>query len=512
MSEYKSILELTNEEVKDFFLENKSYFSENLPPYFNFENVLNETFKQVSNKRLCDCHDKGLSPNKYDDICHKIITNKDSQYAWRPLTFIHPILYCLLVKEITDSDNWNTLKERFKLFQEDDKIECLSIPIKSYTQKANKALSISSWFNNFEQQSIKFGLDYEYMATTDISDCYSSFYTHSIDWAISSKEIAKSGNGNKFGAMVDTLIRNMRYGQSIGIPQGSVLMDFVAEIILGYIDSVLSKKLIGIGDYRILRYRDDYRIFSRDKQVVEHILKYLAEVLIEMGLKLNSSKTIISNDIIRTSIKSDKLDYIGQAPIYARDKYCLFSNIQKELLFIYSISNKYPNSGIVCTLLTKLYKRRIEKVEQLKTKDDTEVLISITVSFIKENPRAYPICFAIISKLLELDKSLNFVNLQKSISRKLSLMPNTEFMNVWLQRISYPIDKTITYTCPICKLEHSDTSHLWNYDWVKTSIKEAIINIPIVDKEVLSKTSSVIARNEIDIFTDMYAVISKDFE
>ena len=55
----------------------------------------------------------------------------------------------------------------------------------------------------------------------------------------------------------------MRYGQTNGLPQGSVLMDFIAEMVLGYIDSLLSDRIKAnnISNYHILRYRDDYKIF-----------------------------------------------------------------------------------------------------------------------------------------------------------------------------------------------------------------------------------------------------------
>ena len=55
----------------------------------------------------------------------------------------------------------------------------------------------------------------------------------------------------------------MQCGQTNGIPQGSVLMDFIAEILLGYIDEILTEQLntAHIVNYKILRYRDDYRIF-----------------------------------------------------------------------------------------------------------------------------------------------------------------------------------------------------------------------------------------------------------
>ena len=38
----------------------------------------------------------------------------------------------------------------------------------------------------------------------------------------------------------------MRYGQTNGIPQGSVLMDFISEMVLGYIDKLLEEKISNI--------------------------------------------------------------------------------------------------------------------------------------------------------------------------------------------------------------------------------------------------------------------------
>jgi len=66
------------------------------------------------------------------------------------------------------------------------------------------------------------------------------------------------------GNVIDDNLRNMTYGQTNGIPQGSVLMDFIAEIVLGYTDLELSHKInqLKIEDYQIIRYRDDYRIFQ----------------------------------------------------------------------------------------------------------------------------------------------------------------------------------------------------------------------------------------------------------
>ena len=100
----------------------------------------------------------------------------------------------------------------------------------------------------------------------------------------------------------------MSFGQTNGIPQGSNLMDFVAELVLGYSDHQLSKKLssINISDYKILRYRDDYRIFTNSESDAKTLTKLLSESLFELGMSLNSQKTFSSTDIIKSSLKEDK--------------------------------------------------------------------------------------------------------------------------------------------------------------------------------------------------------------
>ncbi len=77
-------------------------------------------------------------------------------------------------------------------------------------------------------------------AVMDITNCYGSIYTHSIAWALMDKEVAKSKKGKSglLGNIIDTYMQGMQYGQTNGIPQGSVLFDFIAEFILSicYLD------------------------------------------------------------------------------------------------------------------------------------------------------------------------------------------------------------------------------------------------------------------------------------
>ena len=310
----KSILEMTHSEAEYFFLKGKSYCNIDLPDYFSFSELLdklNEAVKKLEKKgsTISDFYDRNGLKNT-EKVNHLLFANKDGKLSWRPLQIIHPFLYVLLVKEITTEQNWNKLLERFKSFQSNDKIKCCSIPVEAFNNKNDKAEQILQWWEQIEQESIFLSLDYRFSYDTDIADCYGSIYTHSIAWAVETTQVAKDDrSNNSLGNTLDAHIRNMQFGQTNGIPQGSVLMDFIAELVLGYVDSLLTEMINkhGIVDYNILRYRDDYKIFVNSPNDGNLILKLLSELIVPFGFKLNSSKTKENRDVVLNSIKPDKM-------------------------------------------------------------------------------------------------------------------------------------------------------------------------------------------------------------
>lgn len=358
----KSILDLLESEAREFLLKKESYCTLDLPPYFTFSELLKDISKELDGKPLKDFYSSnGSKPSNYEKVNHKLLTNKSGQYAWRPIQLIHPVLYVALVHKITEETHWETLKGRFEKFRENEKIKCFSLPVVSESEQTDKAEQISQWFEEVEQKSIELALDYEYLYTTDITDCYGSIYTHSIAWAIHGKECAKEKRTDSklLGNQIDKSIQSMSYGQTNGIPQGSVLMDFVAEIVLGYADLKLREKINSEQDqdkdFQILRYRDDYRIFVNNPQTAGKIIKNLTEVLAELGFNLNEGKAIRSNNVVKASIKPDKLYWI------TTNKTGLKKTLQEKLYIICDVADKYPNSGTVTKELHKFYSNIVVK-------------------------------------------------------------------------------------------------------------------------------------------------------
>ena len=343
----RSVLELSASEAREFFLKSESYRKMDLPAYFVFDKLLHFISESIGNREPSNFYNKNrLRSLSSDELNHTIFNNKDGGYAWRPLQLINPFLYVSLAHEITREHHWKNIIERFGVLSGNERIQCVSYPVESLTGQKDRAEQISSWWENLEQRSISLALQYRYLVRTDISDCYGSIYTHSIAWALHGKDKAKKERqeNGMIGNVIDKRIQDMRGGQTNGIPQGAVLMDFVAEMVLGYVDLRLSERIDDekidgrkIEDYRILRYRDDYRIFTNNPKEGEAILKLLTEELIDLGLRINSSKTLVTDEVIRESIKPDKLFWVGQKQ---KEK-----NFQKQLLIIHDLAMQFPNSG-----------------------------------------------------------------------------------------------------------------------------------------------------------------------
>jgi hypothetical protein len=89
------------------------------------------------------------------------------------------------------------------------------------------------------------------------------------------------------------------------------------------------------------------------------------------------------------------------------------------------------------------------------------------------------------------------------IKNKFSKIPNTGYMEIWIQRMTLPICKNISYKESICKLIESDGSiELWNNDWIESSqLKGVIKSKYIVDDDEIRLLEPVISKVEVDLFS-----------
>lgn len=508
------ITDLSNLQARAHLKESKQYASMDLPPYFNFDSILltassimnGKDLKAVFRKRK-----KKISyPKNFGGVNYTILSNKDGAFAWRPIELIHPVLYIDLVNTITEKKSWGQVKSLF-LRRDKSHVECISIPLKSSSEESNKAETVSNWWDKIEQESLRKSLDYKFMFQTDVSNCYPSIYTHSIEWAFDAKgrlgikkKMANKQNTKNLGTAIDEKIRNMNRGQTIGIPQGSTLMDFIAEMVMAGTDIELSQEIdkmkLSTPDFKILRYRDDYRIFTSEYNTGHNIMKCLNTVLYNWNMKMNSTKTSETSDIVSSSIKSEKLDEIHIAPI---DSY-----FQKQALRIHILSKRYPNSGLIAKKLTEFFDK-LQK--QKKANFDEEVVIAILTTVAQHSPSYMPQFASIVSEIIGRSRNkLDREVIIKKIIKKFNEVPNTDLIDVWLQRITdvkninnYTFSSVITEVA----LGKLDNGSLWNSDWLNVGDRKRINIVKVSDlKEIIDdgKFSPIITREEFELYHKGY--------
>jgi RNA-directed DNA polymerase len=488
----KKLVELTNEEARMHFLKGSSYFNGDMPSYISFEPILTDVAAMLNGGNYAAF--KSTNPNDSSGVNYNFLANKDGKLAWRPLELIHPAIYISLVNVICDPDNWINIKKRLSEF-EGGAVDCCSAPVMSLDYQKDAATQIRSWWQNVEQQSLIYSLEFSHVLHTDVTDCYGSLYTHSISWAIHGLEEAKRNKGNNslLGNKIDSHIQAGRYGQTNGISQGSVLMDFVAEIVLGFIDEQINSSLGKPTGFRILRYRDDYKIFADSDERVEEILKVVSEKLRLVGMRLGVSKTLLNRNVVEGSIKPDKLAGIDLQDLGDANA----NTIQKQLLRLHSFGQRFPNSGALRRLVSEFHTNISKQTER---PDDLEVQIAIATDIGFVSPATFPAVAGILSHLISLASTDEKSQLWMKVYKKMARVPYNGYLEIWLQRVTQPFGLQFDSNEPICKIVNGETPDLWENGWIASKDLKNALRVSKIVVGSASDIEEVVQPKEIELF------------
>lgn len=132
----------------------------------------------------------------------------------------------------------------------------------------------------------------------DVSRCFDSIYTESINWSNQEKDFSKSNSDvkNTFGSVFNRLMKTSNHNDSSGILIGPEVSRIFAEIIFQKIDSdikiILQAEKLESGEhYEIRRYVDDIYVFSRSDHEALKVYEAVDKSLKKYKLSLNKSKT-----------------------------------------------------------------------------------------------------------------------------------------------------------------------------------------------------------------------------
>lgn len=490
----RKVTELNAQEAATFFLKGSSYFNGDFPDYISFQPILSGVSAALKGRSYREV--KQSNPDDFSDVNYSFVANKDGRFAWRPYELMHPVIYVSLVNLICSEDSWNEILHRFNKFAE-GAVTCCSVPVVSEGAQSDQAMQVSEWWQEVGQKSLCLSLEFSHVLHTDVTDCYGALYTHSVAWAIHGMENAKASKrqNNLLGDKIDSHIRAGRYGQTNGISQGSVLMDFVAELVLGYVDELITRRLSGCSDFRILRYRDDYRVFTNSDVRAEEILKIISDELRVVGMRLGASKTFVNSNVVEGSIKSEKFAAINQQDLGEANA----KTIQKQLLRLHAFGRQHPNSGALRRLLGELHSKIIE--QQIKPQD-LEVQVAIATDIASVSPRTFPAIAGILSHLISLEQPGNKEALWDKVYKKMSKVPYNGYLQVWLQRVTKPKTVGLEYLSdePICKIVNGENVPLWNNSWISSPALLTELNVAKILVKEASESPEVVPSSEVELF------------
>lgn len=292
--------------------ENDSTYS----PLFSFySKIINPRLDVVINK------DEQEQKKKKQSFPFKYCIVKD-QFSLRHLSLIHPraqLNYCEFYKNYASVIIFNSSKSNFSIrfprkvansffiFESNKSEKYKEVDIDTTSDELMRKYSSSYFsyggFNRIyklfqSKMYIDFEKKFSVMWMLDVSHCFDSIYTHSISWALKNKEYIKKyvKYSNQFGQELDTLMQRSNNNETNGIPIGSEFSRIFAELIFQRIDCNIEEYLLneynlvnGV-NYVVLRYVDDFIIFSNDESNAEVIAKTINLKLNEFNLQLNSTK------------------------------------------------------------------------------------------------------------------------------------------------------------------------------------------------------------------------------
>jgi hypothetical protein len=341
-------------------------------------------------------------------------------------------------------NDWDTILKT--LFRPQNKIHSYSFPI-PITSKSEGELGnlragrmIYEFLEMAEKDLVAEAYNYKYILQTDIKNFYPSIYTHSIAWAIHTKElIRKKGNRNKFndyvGLLLDKLFQNSNDGCTNGIAIGPAISDLIAEIILSAVDTECSKLIDAKGiDFIGVRFKDDYRFLCNSKQDANFIIKTLQKQMALFNLTLNENKSQVS-ELPEGLFREWTAEYQPFSLRYKKKiSYKRFENSFRGTL---KVDKKYEGTGVVDRFLSELYSKNYNLKFNFEDKNLLKA-ISLLLMLKERRNKSFPQILGIIEQIINQNgsktKTVSKISsiIENLLTEKLKNIDDNQYDLLWL--------------------------------------------------------------------------------
>lgn len=345
-----------------------------------------------------------LKPNrKFNPLLSNLIcvSFPKSELTERTFGIIEPKIYHDLTWYILN--DWEKVLDL--LFHKQNRIVSYSFPI-PVTRKTESNLGklrvgrmIYEFIEMAENDLVAESYQYKYILKTDIKNFYPSIYTHSISWAIHTKEIAKKyrNDYSLLGNKLDRLCQQSNDGCTNGIAIGPAIPDLIAEIILSAVDIEVSKEIVKAKiDSLGVRFKDDYRFLCHSKADAEKIIKQLQIKMRMFNLALNESKSSVKE--LPVGLYRPWLADYQKCSLRYR-KTVGYKKFELSLLAVLQIHDAYPETGVLDRFLSELSTKKHTLKLKLKKPKNVQKVFSLLMQVKRRRSKTFPQILAIIERL-----------------------------------------------------------------------------------------------------------------
>lgn len=421
----------------------KGYFPQEIVPWFN-------TDKLISIKEIILSNIDTYSSPRVSKPCKYSMPK--GKHARRNLSIPNPYHQFKLCKII--SEHWSEIRDIISYSK-------MSLTIPSIKAKSHRALSRKFSFSEISEKILVSSSSSRYMLKTDISRYYSTIYTHSIPWAIHTKETAKSKKRDMslLGNKLDSAVQGCQDGQTNGIPIGPDTSLIISELLC----SVLDKEVHNRIRYKnAFRYIDDYFMFFDSYADAEKAFFELHKIIREYELELNQYKTKIIE--LPSQIEPAWVSELNSSIKTQRE---LLSYISK----VFDFSKKYPEDEVLKYSLSRMKKIRFSSGR-------IKVIIPFILSTIMHEPSVIPLAAEMLMAAKRESGAIITTQIREAIKEALLFNANLgyEFELSWLMWLCFTLNITINkeIAVKISKIDNSVIALMALYLKEKSIIPEGL--------------------------------------
>lgn len=262
----------------------------------------------------------------------------------RSLSIPNPKSQLLLSKAI--ADGWQELSEHY---------EKSPISISRPVRDQRRALQTRLRFHDRPTARAKRMHRARFSVLSDISQYYGSIYTHSIPWALHTREAEKDRLKNhgpkRLGNLIDDAVRHGQEGQTKGIPVGPDTSLAISEVLLCSIDQTIVSALPHL-ENSSLRFMDDVEFYVRSRSQAEEVLLRWEAHLATYELLVNPAKTEIVEGPI--SIERPWRSRLAQFVIREETDRKKGRDIREYLGVAFDLARDFPSEPVISYAISRL--------------------------------------------------------------------------------------------------------------------------------------------------------------